>query len=241
MVSRDDILWRAVENGDYLGVESILQEGADINMVNEKGENLLCEAIDGGDFDMIELLLDKGMDVNRVCDEGWCTPLSLAASMSNVHIAKILLKHGANPNRTHGLISPLEMAIKHGEFWYKMDMVQLLMRRGANIFDCNPRGKTLLMFAAEQMNVEVLHLLIASGLDPEARDTKGHTAIYYARNGKFDDNVAILSDEIKRIIHRRKSSEAFALGNLSRTGESSLVNLLDPDLVALILQMHQDA
>jgi ankyrin repeat protein len=240
MLSRDDILWNAVEMSDYLGVESILQEGADINMVNEKGENLLCEAIDGQDFDMIELLIEKGLNVNRLCDDKWCTPLSLAASMSNVHIAKILLKHGANPNRVHGLASPLEMAIKYA-CKYNMDMVKLLIRCGANVFDCDPKGKTLLMFAAEQMNVEVLHLLIANGLDPEARDTKGHTAIYYARNGKFDDNVAILSDEIKRIIHRRKSSEAFALGNLSRTGESSLVDLLDPDLVALILQMHQDA
>jgi hypothetical protein len=95
------------------------------------------------------------------------------------------------------------------------------------------------MFAAEQYNADVLHLLIASGLDPEARDTRGNTAVYYAEKRKFDDNVDILTKEIHSRIHIRKCVEAFALGNQSRTGTDSLVEPLHPDLVDIILKMYQ--
>ena len=238
-MSHDDILWHAAETSDYLGVTSILHEGADINVVNKEGESLLYEAVMGDDFLMIKLLLEGGIDVNCVCDGHTDTPLNCAADMSSVYVAEILIEHGAKINRTDGRPSPLIHAIRSHEFWKKLDMVKLLVSRGANIFECNPRGKTLLMFAAEQYNADVLHLLIASGLDPEARDTRGNTAVYYAEKRKFDDNVDILTKEIHSRIHIRKCVEAFALGNQSRTGTDSLVEPLHPDLVDIILKMYQ--
>ena len=235
----DDILWHAVENSDYLGVTFILHEGADINMVNKKGESLLHEAMLGGDLRMIKLLLGEGIDVNRVCDGHTDTPLNCAAGMSSVNIAEILMEHGAEINRTDGRASPLRQAIRSHEVCKKLDMVKLLVWRGANIFECDSRGKTSLMFAADQSNANVLHLLIASGVDPEACDTRGNTAVHYAERGRFEDNVDILTKEIDNRIHIRKSSEAFALGNQSRTGYESLVKPLHSDVVDFILKMYQ--
>jgi ankyrin repeat protein len=233
-MAHDDPLWRAVVYDDHAKVERLIDGGADVNMVDEGGQTLLHLAVYGEDLVMVELLIQRGIDVNH--NTNYCmTPLEAAATFSWVAGAKLLIRGGANLDaEIPGDSSPLRMAIVGPQTVQQVKMVLLLIHCGANVFARQEDGETLLMCAALHGNAAVVLALIAAGVDPEATDDDGDTAMFYAEMGEHTHIETILSDEI----HRRDASVAFAMGNLSRLGEKSIVNLLDPDMVAMILKRY---
>jgi ankyrin repeat protein len=246
-------LWEAVANSDYSQVRFLLDRGlAPVNMVDEQGDNLLFEAIIGDDFDMIELLLQRGINVHGAGNGSTTTPLEEAALFASVPAATILIKHGAFVNRcrsdsTRKRLSPLARAIKSvhldravaADAAAQLQMVQLLIHHGADVCECNYKGRTLLMSAAGYGDADVVRALLNAGADPEARDVHGDTAIHYAEKGGHIHIKTILLEAICR----RESSVAFAMGSLpgaGREGRESLLLPLDRDLVSLILRDYND-
>ncbi|KAF8765577.1 hypothetical protein HU200_008404 [Digitaria exilis] len=60
-------------------------------------------------YEAVRLLLSKGVDVDPVNHRG--TPLHLAAAKDRDQVVKILLEHGADPDRVvNHIFSPLMMA-----------------------------------------------------------------------------------------------------------------------------------
>ena len=240
-MAHDDPLWSAVDWGKYAEVQSLVERGADVNMVDEGGKTLLHLAVYCECIEMVELLIQRGIDVNPNTNYH-ITPLELAARWSWLDGANVLILSGAKlDSEIPGGRSPLEVAIVGPQTpdyipdpARQLEMVLLLIHYGANVFARQEDGETLLMCAAEHGNAGVVLALIAAGVDPEATDDDGDTAMFYAEMGEHTHIETILSDEI----HRRDASVAFAMGNLSRPGEKSIVNLLDPDVVAMILKRY---
>jgi hypothetical protein len=75
----------------------------------------------------MEFLLKAGADRDRAGDDGW-TPLMFVVQAADLEAARLLLEAGANPNKGHGQLTPLTIAIKSDKTW---PIVELLVAKGA--------------------------------------------------------------------------------------------------------------
>ncbi|XP_055309566.1 E3 ubiquitin-protein ligase Ufd4 isoform X3 [Sitodiplosis mosellana] len=89
-------------------IEAIEMGGIDVNCMDDVGQTLLNWASAFGTFEMVEYLCEKGADVNKGQRS---SSLHYAACFGRPSIAKILLKHGANPDlRDEDGKTPLDKA-----------------------------------------------------------------------------------------------------------------------------------
>ena len=92
------------------------------------------------------------------------------------------------------LSRPLYAAAEGGN----LDMVTLLLDRGANINGAGARGQTPLFIAAREGRLQVVTLLLARGADIHARGEAG-TALHGAAGGEEAGIVALLLDRGARV------------------------------------------
>ena len=62
---KDKDLFDAIDIYDYDKVEDALNNGANVNALNNDGDTPLIRAINSGEYDVIELLLENGADVTN--------------------------------------------------------------------------------------------------------------------------------------------------------------------------------
>lgn len=94
-------------------IESIESGGIDVNCMDDVGQTLLNWASAFGTLEMVEFLCDKGADVNKGQRS---SSLHYAACFGRPGIAKVLLKHGANPDlRDEDGKTPLDKARERPE------------------------------------------------------------------------------------------------------------------------------
>lgn len=83
--------------GDKSSVQQLLQEGADVNEIDEYGFRPIIEAAIANKTDIAELLLDYGADVDER-DATGRSALHWAAENNNLGLVKLLLDRKADPN-----------------------------------------------------------------------------------------------------------------------------------------------
>ncbi|XP_037084777.1 ankyrin repeat and SAM domain-containing protein 6-like [Pollicipes pollicipes] len=132
------------------------------------GEHAIGAFLDScykGDQAAIVTQLEKGVDVNG-SDAVYTTPLQVAAASGHEGIVQLLVGRGARPDATnlYGW-TPLMHAARHGH----AGVVALLLQRGADATRTNRLGE-LGGWSGE-----------ARGADPNARNTRGETALDMAR------------------------------------------------------------
>jgi beta-lactamase regulating signal transducer with metallopeptidase domain/ankyrin repeat protein/tetratricopeptide (TPR) repeat protein len=189
-------LQKAVQKGDATAAQKLINQGADPKAVMKSGETLLFNA---GSPEVAELLIACGVDP-KVRDKHDITTLSsicLNERKSTAAIARVLLKHGADPNSRNGeikttpLMSALDGAtvdvlVEYGAdlkaldsagdsvlywaTWKKVSAFEALIRHGAP-FDAHTDGPTLLMLAAQCANLPVAKWLLDHGVDPNLKGT----------------------------------------------------------------------
>lgn len=165
----------------------ILVRGGDVNARDECGYSALHLSAEHGYTDLVALLLSEGAQVDyrentddpfprtTICDE----PLRLAIRNKHFEIAKLLLEHGADPNKRYffgaeiNLVSPLDI-----------EFMQLLLLYGADPNTRDRGGLTPLMKAARlPQGLQSVLLLISYGADVNAMTDERHdyrTVLHYA-------------------------------------------------------------
>ena len=127
----------------------------------------LFAAIERGAASDVERLLDGGASSNAVDGDG--IPALMAATLfADAHVVDLLLKHGADPNRTGPAGTTALM-------WAAPSLAKarLLVGRGANINARSDTERTPLLVAASYPGtVDVLRLLIDHGADLRAQDDR---------------------------------------------------------------------
>jgi len=205
-------LLTAVQNRHYKLGAFLLDHGADPNIANNGGWTPLYIAVDnrnieGGDYpvrdpdmdhlDFIKLLLAHGANVNaRVCGmestPGHCKGDS--TETRTIFVMQWLYEDGA---------TPFLRAAQSGD----VTVMKLLLAHGADPKIATTNGDTALMVAAgigwvegvtfqwsPEENLEAVKMCLDLGLDPNAVDGDGRTALHGAAHKGSDAVVQLLVD-----------------------------------------------
>jgi ankyrin repeat protein len=112
-IGRTPLLWAAT-NRNYDFAKTLLEKGADVSAVNNRGRTAVHLTVDGSNGgrssgqtsvpkrpreEMLQLLLQHGADANAASDGGW-RPLHNAAQKGLTSIVQVLLNAGADINAT---------------------------------------------------------------------------------------------------------------------------------------------
>ena len=169
-------------------VYALLSAGANINECDSQGRTALYEAVSRSDVDpnsdeagdsmvlpkaatgnklhLVRLLLLSKADPNAGDPE--CNPLSAAILQRDVNIVERLLEYGATTRvRMAGNTSPLHVAARLQDP-SQADMVELLLRFGADVNSPDHSGRTPLFDTILNQNFDSTEMLLDDGADIEA-------------------------------------------------------------------------
>jgi ankyrin repeat protein/Tfp pilus assembly protein PilF len=175
----------SAQNGHYRIVKILLQQGAKVNVQDNRGYSPLINAAHNGHTSVVELLLesDWGVEVDLPNRVTGATALYYASQTGRRDISKLLLQNGAKVNfKAFDGGTPLIIAAQMGH----RDVVELLIDEGADLNARNNEGITALMVAAYNNHQTVVKLLLGKGADPSIKDNTGRTAMDDAREHGWD-------------------------------------------------------
>jgi cytohesin len=121
-------LHEAAKKGNLDKVKRLIEEGANVNVKDEKNDTPLYIAVGQGNKEIAELLISKGANVNVVCTFGY-TPLHWAviALGGEKELAELLISKGANVNAVDKKgMTPLDLA----NYSHHKALAELLIKHG---------------------------------------------------------------------------------------------------------------
>jgi len=110
--------WReATRAGDLNRVSALLDQGADVDSLDEHGQTALMNAVYRGDLELTQLLIQRGADLNRTAKYR-LTALMLAVINNRAELVRLIVEAGADITIKGSKGSfdrtPLEYAQEHG-------------------------------------------------------------------------------------------------------------------------------
>ena len=152
-------LHTASDNGQLDVVETLLDQGSDVNEVDSRRWTALLVASITGKLEVAKLLIERGAYVNLRSRAGW-TPLLTASRYGNLEVARLLLDHGADVNaKTRDRFTALRLAPLGGY----LHVAQLLVERGADLDVRNVHGQTARQKAIAHAHYDVAEFLSECG------------------------------------------------------------------------------
>ena len=160
---------------------------------------------------MVRMLLDRGANPNmqlffRPADvrgstmTRGSTPLIRAATNADLDVVKLLLEHGANVNLRLADRQTATIAVLSGRAAEKaaLELIRVLHKAGEDINIValvnhreETRGGTALHYAARKRYKEVIKELASYGIDMNAKDQDGLTALDYTQSRGFMPFMAL--------------------------------------------------
>jgi len=185
--SKETLLHKACQTNNQACVLFLLDNGAQVNALDDNGYTALDDAARTGNLDAVKLLVKHNADVNlnhrNTRASFKLSPLFHAITSNHHEIVQFLLDNGANANiKTSWGLTPLTCAkiISHG--CSHDEILGILLRHGAvdDNFENVDKDKTL-SFAIylEHDSVESIRLLLREGASLEA-NTRGRTPLISA-------------------------------------------------------------
>ncbi len=194
---------RVLKNGWFVLADRLIEHGADVNMDLVPGVSLLNGLVGHHSSgwknkdQTLSYLCEKGADVNQSdsIKTGYM-PLHYAAKRGAVHMAKQLLKYGADINKLSRPTknssiqirgrTPLLVACENN----KKEMIDFLLEQGADISSINMTVKPPLFYKKILASPDTLALLLTHGADPNVVNATNHTPLMTAV-GKNRDIEAV--------------------------------------------------
>jgi ankyrin repeat protein/beta-lactamase regulating signal transducer with metallopeptidase domain len=156
---------KAAQMGQTETVQSLLAAGADPNLVVTGGPSALSLAAEKGDLATMKVLLAGGAKVDLRLSSGE-RALFAAARSGAREAAVLLLDNGAAVDARTDRINytPLIVAACQG-FQRRLDMIRLLLDRGADVNAAASTGESPLFCAAGDLDTERIALLLDRGAE----------------------------------------------------------------------------
>lgn len=165
---------------------ALIELGADVEVLDSVGNNLLHYAVNSGDYRFVSKLLSLNKsDINAVNKLG-LTPLNFAASKSKIIIANALLEKGANPNICDNFSeSPLHKAMKNkNKSPMAIYLVENLLAGGADMNNVNNQNESPLSLIGDDNDLKEIFSIYQN---PTMATPEGILALHkIALNGNFD-------------------------------------------------------
>jgi len=152
------IEFTAALEGDSGAIQTLLEQGVDVNTRDQWGQTALHIAADRGNKEVVELLLEHGADVNSE-DARNRTALYYSVEKGHKEVVELLLEHGTDVNaKDNWNWTPLHSAV----YGHK-DIAELLITEGADVNARSQSGRTPLSYAKKEGNTEIAELLRKHG------------------------------------------------------------------------------
>lgn len=159
-------------------VQKLINLKADINLINENGNDALQFAVFNGHIDVVKVLLENRAMSNRKNRNG-ISPLFVAIYQNKTSIAKLLLSMGADPNATF-ILRPIP------------EMDNYLSKDDIKIVNSGIVEISALMCATQYGNIEFVKELIGIGADVNFKNSIGASALSYAKKFNNKDILDLL-------------------------------------------------
>jgi len=190
----NQMLLKAVKGNKNGEVEKLIEEGASIDIEDEKGNGLLWIAVNSRNNDLVKKLLENGADAS-VKDPYGRTLLIEAVIKDNIKLAEMISDAGVDvdekgPDGENALMK----AIAKGN----ESMVKLLMESNADINAKDDFGETCIWKAwyIKNKNSNILKIFIENGADMDVKSAsvKG---VVGGRKVVREGGLVLLSEVIK--------------------------------------------
>lgn len=89
-------IWHAVSHNQFETIKYLLEQGADVNIMDPQMSSPLYKEVHNNNFEIVEYLLQKGANVDKGTSD--LTPLYFGVQGNNIQMMDLLLEYGANAN-----------------------------------------------------------------------------------------------------------------------------------------------
>jgi ankyrin repeat protein len=184
----------AAKMNDNPSLAALLRAKPVLARTREDDGSTLLHHLRGNNFDDVEeivsLLVKGGADVNSQ-DRTGRAPLHIASMEGRLYATRVLLTHQATVDITDAEINtPLHLVAVESPTNFK-DIVDLLLRNGANIEAKNKAGATPLHRAAFYGNTSLAEFLLDKGASINVTESSGWTPLHHAVVSGHSDLVKL--------------------------------------------------
>lgn len=150
----------------------LIRYGADVNQYNGRDQSNLLRVVE--DNSLFKTVLDAGLNPDgRLIKNHSTTYLQRLVVDENYEAVKILLEHGADPNKSDKFYNtPLFKSFR----FPNLEITKLLIKHGASING----NQSISQAIAMENNIELVKLLITHGADVNEVDAKGNSPLHIA-------------------------------------------------------------
>lgn len=218
-------IYSIMNRNDLDRMESLLNQGMDVNADMGGGVVLVMKAANIGKPGMVKLLIKKGADINRKTNSGDNALMSaLSNSKHGIEIAEILLSAGADVRVTNARngYNPVWKALPRIKTGKANDpgfqLMENILSKGADVDapfltqNKTLSGMTPLFSAAKRGHLDVVKLFLNYGADKTKTTADGKTAADFARKSRHPEIAKLIdawnpSAEVKLAYSETKSNK----------------------------------
>lgn len=209
-------LCSAVDYEDLEIVKRVLENGADIEAVNNENMTPLIAAAAYGYLDIVELLLENGANI-EARDDNYQTALFRAVENDYLDIAEYLMDKGANIHIRKDEEWTLLMSAAYDGY---LELVKCLVERGVLINEVRDGDDTALSYAILHGHREVVEYLLGYGANKPEMDIVNSSSIGLL------DRVKYLVEVLKVDLEKRNSESNTALHMAAKYGHFNIAEYL---------------
>ena len=140
----------------------------------------ILKTIEEGNLDELKIFLENVGDVNEKYDDKSLLHLAIDNCENNYFkVIELLINNGADINSHQSYLKETPLHRICARTKPKIDVVELLLDRGAKVNAENISGKTPVFYCSFSYSVELLNLLIKYGADIKHTDKYNNTLLHY--------------------------------------------------------------
>ncbi|OGM41663.1 ankyrin repeat domain protein [Aspergillus bombycis] len=182
-------LFLAAAHGHRLVTELLIKRGAEVSIRDVDSRTPLFAAIQNGHLPIVEILAQYDINV-KTQDNAGLTPLHIAVKLGHQQMVALLLRCGADANAVdQDGMTPMFFAALGGDKTIVHDLIQ---HRAQINGKTSLEAWTPLHAACAMGNEATTVLLLENGVEVDAADSNGHTALFYAAGKGLPATIEIL-------------------------------------------------
>ena len=158
----------AVEDNWFEIVKYLIKKGADVEVPTDSGgdEPVLYHAVQRNDIDMVKLLVLSGADLDP---DDFVSPIYIAIENRQFEMVELLISLGCDLYKFDENGTLLHNLASNGD----IEMLEAVSDCKINFHCLDEDGRTLLHYAAENKNFDMIKFLISKGLRVDDIDQEG--------------------------------------------------------------------